>query len=122
MSQATPPAERRRTPRRQPALGTVLRLSDVALSERDRETVALVWNISLGGVSFLYPRPFPPGTHLQAELVSKRSSEKTAVPIGLRVRHCFALQTGDYLLGCQFDQPISPEQMSHFVDEALLGL
>lgn len=118
MINTTSPAERRRTPRRQPALGTVLQLTDLPSGESDN--VALVWNISLGGVSFLYPRPFATGTELTGKLISKRSA--VSLPVVMTVTHSVALQTGDYVMGCQFRQPITSEQMSSFVDEALLGL
>ncbi|MCX7702249.1 MAG: PilZ domain-containing protein [Gemmataceae bacterium] len=118
MSNASSPVERRRTPRRQPALGTILRLAEVPAGETDQ--VALVWNISIGGVSFLYPRPFSPGTELRGDLVSKRAA--VSIPVVMRVTHSVALQTGDYVMGCQFREPITAEQMGHFVDEALVGL
>lgn len=121
MTQTTPHTERRRTPRRQPALGTVFQLVDLPLNVPDRETVALVWNISLGGVSFLFPHPIQTGTQLHGRLMSKRDGGKS-VEVQVRVTHSVALQTGDFLMGCQFENPITPEQMSYFVDEALIGL
>ncbi len=117
MNTASSPVERRRTPRRQPAVGTVLRWVDVPANDSDH--FALVWNISLGGISLLYPRPFSLGMELRAEIISKRSA--ISLPITMRVTHCVALKTGDYVIGCQFLQPITGEQMNDFVDEALVG-
>ena len=51
MTVATSSADRRRAPRRQPALGTFLRLE---LVEGQGKRLGLVWNISTSGVSLLF--------------------------------------------------------------------
>jgi hypothetical protein len=103
-------AERRRAPRRQPALGTVLDLDGRPARQ------GLVWNISTSGVSMLLPEPIDAGTALEAELVSTDAGGRLKVRI--RIAHVRQLQNGDYFLGAQFDHPLSSDEMKPFVAAA----
>jgi hypothetical protein len=112
MTVATLTAERRRAPRRQPALGTFLRLE---LSEGEGKRLGLVWNISASGVSMLFNEEIKAGVMLRGDLVTELGA---ALPVVLRTVHVSKLQTGDYVLGCQFERPLSAEDMRPFVADA----
>ena len=103
------PAERRSAARRQPTLGTICRLAAADGSDLGS---ALVWNLSLRGVSLLLGQRLEPGTVVTAELVNEAG---VAVRRGMRVAHAAKLQTGDFALGGQFDQELTPDEMSRFV-------
>ena len=106
---AARPADRRRAPRRQPALGTVLNLDGPDGPPRQ----GLVWNISLSGVSMLLPERIEPGTALSGALVT--TDDAGRLPVRMRVAHVCLLQTGDYFLGAQFDRPLTPDEMRPFL-------
>jgi hypothetical protein len=110
MTVATPTAERRRAPRRQPTLGTFLCL-EPAGDGRDKR-LGLVWNISATGISLLFNEPVRPGTTLRGELATELGAVHAVV---LRVVHASRLQTGDFILGCQFDRPLSADEMRPFI-------
>ena len=111
MEAATPtPADRRRAPRRQPTAGTVL---DLEGPPGGPPRQGLVWNISTGGVSLLLPEPVDPGTILGGELVTTDAGGR--VPVRLRIAHVRLLRTGDYVLGAQFDRPLSPDELQPFL-------
>jgi hypothetical protein len=112
MTVATPTAERRRAPRRQPALGTFLRLELVA---GQGKRLGLVWNISASGISLLFNEALQAGAILHGDLATERGA---ALPVTMRVVHVSQLQTGDYILGCQFERPLSADDMRPFVAEA----
>lgn len=107
---AVPASERRLSPRRQPALGTTCRLS--AGPEGERAT-GLVWNISLHGVSMLLHHRPQPGATLCGELHNADGS--AALAVALRVAHVSQLRTGDYMAGCQFQRPLTAEEVRPFV-------
>lgn len=104
--------DRRGAARRQPTLGTVCRLDSRA--ERDGG-VGLVWNISTGGVSMLLNGGMDRGSTLKSVLAC--STDGFLLPVTVKVTHVAHLQTGDYLVGGQFDRPIAAEQMEHFLPE-----
>ena len=109
MSATIPSDERRRAPRRQPALGTFLRLN---ATDGTGKRLGLVWNISASGVSLLFNETVKAGEILVGELATERGAE---LPVNLRVHHVSKLQTGDYVLGCQFDHPLTADQIKPFV-------
>ncbi len=111
MTAAAPSVERRRYPRRQPAPGTFLRLES---AEGQGKRLGLVWNISLSGISLLFNAALAPGAMLSGELATERGA---ALPVKLRVAHISPLQTGDYVIGCQFERPLSADEMRPFVAE-----
>ena len=110
---AATPEDRRRAARRQPTLGTVCLLE--AGSDQPAKT-ALVWNISLGGVSILFHKPVEPGAWIGGELTTMNHG--AALSVKLRITHVMPLRTGDYFLGCQFEQPLTGDQMQPFVAKA----
>jgi hypothetical protein len=102
-------AERRRAPRR-PARETVCRF----VSEgTDLPPRGLVWNISRTGLSMLVPARPAVGSQVEAELVSPAAP--WPLRVGLRLVHCTALHTGDYVLGAQFDRELAEEELRPFV-------
>ena len=113
MSTATktpaPPSERRVAPRRQPAMGTVCRLTN----GHDTDDIGLVWNISTTGISMLLHDPRETGNHLEGTL--ETMDDGPSLPIAMRVVHVKRLETGDYFLGAHFDRPITEDQMQPFV-------
>jgi hypothetical protein len=78
--------------------------------------VGLVWNISTGGVSMLFNDRMDRGATVSGVLAT--SVDGFALPITLRVAHVAKLQTGDYLIGGQFDRPLADEEVKHFVPGA----
>src|SRR5262245_65941620 len=68
---ATLSAERRRAARRQPTLGTFLRLEPI---EGQGKRLGLVWNISASGISLLFNQLLSAGTVLRGDLVTYGSA------------------------------------------------
>jgi len=105
-------ADRRTTARRQPTLGTVCRMEPDGKPPR----VGLVWNISTGGFSMLFNSRLDRGATLNGVLAT--SIDGFSVAVTMRVAHVAHLQTGDYLIGTQFDRPLGEDQISHFLPAA----
>lgn len=103
-------ADRRTAPRRQPAMGTVCRLTT---DPGRRCPIGLVWNISQSGVSMLVPEPCEMGATLPGELQTVTGGHSLAVT--MRVVHVKQLESGDYFLGAQFQQPLAADEMRPFV-------
>src|SRR5260221_11210340 len=99
MLPAAPAAQRRVAHRFQPAFGTVCRLGPP--SETDPAVVGLVWDISETGVSMLLGHPTKAGSQIVGELTAGTGGQ--ALPVTLRVVHVRPIQTGDFVLGAQFD-------------------
>jgi hypothetical protein len=108
----TATAERRRSPRRQPAQGTVCKLTS---SAGDAIGLGLVWNISQTGVSMLIGAVLQPGAQLKGELIA--ADGHTTLGLGLKVAHLSRLATGDYFLGTQFERSLSTEELQPFVGD-----
>jgi hypothetical protein len=102
----SPAAERRVAPRFQPTVGTLCRL-------RDRDGVALVWNISATGVSMLLADPPAAGEVVAGELVA--DGDRARLPVLMHVVHVRPSDTGDYLIGARFDTPLTDDQMRPFL-------
>lgn len=103
-------AERRQAPRRQPTVGTLCRLTS---ETGEAVALGLVWNLSTTGVSMLVPRAFEAGAQLEARLVSADAG--WSVTRQLRVAHLSRLQTGDYVLGGQFNHALIASEMEPFL-------
>lgn len=99
--------DRRLAPRFQPAFGTVCRF------DHEHPRVGLVWNLSRTGVSMLLADPPAAGTKAVGELTAEVGG--AALPVTLHVVHVRPVDTGDYLLGAKFEQPLEPEQMRPFL-------
>jgi hypothetical protein len=108
MTTATPPAERRVAPRRQPAMGALFRLDSDGGPE-----IGLIWNISRSGVSMLRNEPPTNGAKITGLL--ETMTDAHALRVGMTVVHVKKLDTGDYFVGAHFDQPLSDEQLRPFV-------
>jgi hypothetical protein len=102
--------DRRGTARRQPTLGTVCRLEARPGTDGG---VGLVWNISTGGVSMLFNGGMERGSTISGVLAT--SADGFSLPVTVKVTHVAPLQTGDYLIGGQFDRPIAAESIQHFL-------
>jgi hypothetical protein len=109
-------AERRTTARRQPTLGTICRMEP---RDGKMPEIGLVWNISTGGVSMLFNEKLERGVTLKGVLTT--STDGFSLPVTMRVAHVAKLQTGDYLIGTQFDRPLAAEEMRHFLPTATGG-
>jgi hypothetical protein len=105
----TSSAERRVAPRRQPAMGTVCRLD----TDEGPSTLALVWNISVTGISVLAAAPCPAGTVLSGYLEKTEGDHMHRV--SMRVIHVKKLQDGDWFLGAHFDKPLTADELKPFV-------
>jgi hypothetical protein len=108
MSTATPTAERRVAPRRQPAMGALFRIDTDGPPE-----IGLIWNISRSGVSMLRNDPPAAGDRLTGLL--ETMTDAHAMRVGLTVVHVKKLDTGDYFVGGHFDRPLTDEQLRPFV-------
>ena len=108
----TSSSERRVSPRRQPAMGTVCRLDS---EDGGPAALALVWNISSSGISVLVADPRAPGSFLSGYL--EKTEGDHVQRVAMRVVHMKKLETGDYFLGAHFDQPLTAEELKPFVAE-----
>ena len=106
-----PASERRIAPRFRPTVGTICRI-------RDRNQVALVWNISSTGISMMIADPPPAGTVLAAELTTEGGS---VLPLTLHVVHVKKADTGDYLVGGRFEVPLTEADMRRFLAPGTAG-
>jgi hypothetical protein len=91
-------------------MGTVCRLDAPGPAP-----LALVWNISLTGISVLVSEPHPVGTTLTGFL--ERIDADAMLRIGMRVVHTKKLDTGDFFLGAHFDRALSADELKPFVAE-----
>jgi hypothetical protein len=105
-----PKVDRRSAVRRQPTYGTVCHLQ---LTSGQPSAIALVWNLSNTGVSLLSHQAVEPGRTILAKLQNGTGS--FSVRRELRIVHSQELQTGDYMLGAQFDEPLQFEETRYFV-------
>ncbi|MDY3553215.1 PilZ domain-containing protein [Gemmata sp. JC717] len=109
----TASTERRVAPRRQPAMGTVLRLD---APDGGPSSVALVWNISTTGISMLLHAPRPTGSELAGYL--EPMLDEAMLRVRMKVVHVKLLDTGDYFVGAHFDRPLTTEELKPFVADA----
>ncbi len=105
---STLPDNRRRAARRQPALGTICRIS-----HGGPHRLGLVWNLSTSGVSMLTHEPIEANTIVNAELTA--GDEKQGLQVKVRVVHVRKIRTGDYFLGGQFQEPLTDAQLHPFL-------
>jgi hypothetical protein len=103
------PSERRRAPRRQPALGTICQFAPTSALQG----LGLVWNISTSGVSVLANRPCAAGVRLDAEL--RTLDERATLPITFDVAHVKELGTGDYVIAGPFPKILAAAQIKPFI-------
>jgi hypothetical protein len=108
-------SERRRAPRRQPAIGTVCQFKPKsALSG-----LGLVWNISTSGVSVLANQPCAAGIRLDGEL--RTLDERAKLPITFDVAHVKELETGDYVIAGPFPKLLAAAKIKPFVSMPARG-
>ena len=108
----TPADERRVAPRRQPALGTVLRLDAPGAGPAP---LGLVWNISTTGVSMLLSAPRDAGAALSGFL--EGAGADAMLRVAMAVVHVKPLDTGDYMVGARFDRPLTADELRPFVTD-----
>lgn len=109
MTTATPTAERRVAPRRQPAMGALFRLDN----DGDGPEIGLIWNISRSGVSMLRNEPPASGERITGLL--ETMTDAHALRVGMTVVHVKKLDTGDFFVGAHFDEPLTDDQLRPFV-------
>ena len=97
-------AERRRAPRFQ-----CLRVMSCLLRQTNERIWGRVRDISTGGIGLVTSTKVEPGTHLILELKSVAFLPPRTLPA--RVAHATPRASGSWLIGCQFDQPLSGEEL-----------
>jgi hypothetical protein len=102
-------AERRRAPRRQPAIGTICQFTPRCAVNG----MGLVWNISTSGVSVLANQPCAAGVRLEGEL--KTLDERATLPISFDVAHVKELETGDYVIAGPFAKMVAAAKIKPFI-------
>src|SRR5262245_39067704 len=103
------PSERRRAPRRQPAIGTICQFTPSSAVTG----LGLVWNISTSGVSVLANKSCDAGIRLEARL--KTLDERATLPISFDVAHVKALETGDYVIAGPFPKLVAAAKIKPFI-------
>jgi len=101
--------ERRRSPRRQPAIGTICQFTPRCAVNG----MGLVWNISTSGVSVLANQPCEAGVRLEGEL--RTLDERATLPISFNVAHVKELETGDYVIAGPFPKTIAAAKIKPFI-------
>jgi hypothetical protein len=99
-----PPANRRAFVRYQCGPATPGRLSLVDGEEWQR---AWVLDLSLGGVGLLLQRPLENGLTLILHLRS--DSRQQTYPLRARVVHASRQPDGDWVVGCEFEEPLTDD-------------
>jgi hypothetical protein len=85
---------------------TVCRAGDAAPGER---VPARIVSISAGGMALLLPCEFRTGTLLKLDL--ERTAARSAGPLLLRAVRAAARAAGNWLLGCEFADPLHDEEL-----------
>jgi len=102
-------AERRRAPRRQPAIGTVCQFA----AGSQMGGLGLVWNISTTGLSVLSSRSCETGIHLTGDL--KSLDAEATLPISFEVAHVKELGTGDFVIAGPFARTLAAAKIKPFI-------
>ena len=103
-------AERRISPRLQPAFRTICRLNRIEIG---RPSIGLVWDLSETGISMLMSDPPRPGAELTGELTPEDGGR--SVSVSLLVIHVKPMTTGDYIMGARFQSPLAVDEMKSFL-------
>jgi hypothetical protein len=74
---------------------------------------ARVRDLSRTGVGLLSSAPFEPGTTLLLRLQSRHDSR--SVSLQARVVHCALHYSGHWIVGCQLDQPLTPDRLKALI-------
>lgn len=101
--------DRRSATRRQPTVGTTCCVH----ADGGIELQGLVWNLSASGVSILLSNPLESGVRYEIDLMD--AGGDNPVRRGVRIAHVRRLRTGDYIIGGQFERPLSAEEMAPFL-------
>jgi hypothetical protein len=103
--QSGPPGEeRRRAPRFQ-----CLRMISCAVRQSEERIWARVRDISVSGIGLVATNKIEAGTPLIIELKSVALLPTLTLPA--RVAHATPRASGSWLIGCQFDEPLTDEQV-----------
>jgi hypothetical protein len=90
-------------------------LAATTTDESETAWIGKVQNVSSGGVGLIMNRRFEPGTTLIVELSAKPKGILRPLPV--RVIHATPEQKGQWLIGCTFARPLSPEELQAFLQE-----
>ena len=99
--------EQRKTPRHESGVDTLSTNPD----NPGMSWGAKVRNVSTTGLGMRICYPFKPGTALEVRLQESRVSRSLQV----RVVHAIDLTDGNWLLGCEFTQPLTEEEVSQLL-------
>ena len=78
-------------------------------SQPEWKWAAEIRDISVAGAGLVLARRFEPGTPLFIDLASR--GDGTPCTLSVRVARLASLPMGGWLLGCQFDTPLSEEDL-----------
>jgi hypothetical protein len=109
LSKSPPQHQRRATVRYRCAPATIGKV----LAADDQEIQrACILDVSLAGVGMLLPRPLACG---QLVVISIRTSAGAVYELAAEVKHCSEAPNGDWLIGCQLQTRIAPEQLEELL-------
>ncbi len=72
-----------------------------------------VQNLSLGGIGLVLPRPVDPGLYVVIQLKCPQSKKVYKLPA--QVAHSTLRAGGDWLVGCEFVNKISPDDLDELL-------
>jgi PilZ domain len=67
---------------------------------------AVAENLSTGGIAFITDHPLKKGNNLCVRL---ETDDPAGLPLPAVVRHCRPVGTGQWMVGCRFSIPVSPQ-------------
>jgi hypothetical protein len=108
--------ERRTWVRYPSSLATSCRPLSARRSE-DAWCLAQVRDVSLGGIGLVLPRSFEPGVILTIDL--PRTSPSFSPLLLARVVHATEQAPGEWIVGCEFANQLSPEDLRALVGDTL---
>jgi hypothetical protein len=80
----------------------------IFLSESFKSFSAEVHDLSQGGIGLVFDQTLDPGTLLFIDLLGM----EVPVEFLAKVIHATARPQGGYVIGCEFDRPLTPDEMN----------
>src|SRR5262245_20824094 len=80
----------------------------VAAGETEHPRLAWVYNLSTSGIGLLLEEPVEAAIVLEIDLITPAGQR---IMTRGRVAHASRRADGNWLVGCQFEQPIDPDQL-----------